>query len=167
MHLIFAGFQQRGIECQRVFAPDALVGIVTKGIGGHGLDGADALAVDGNWRGRRDWPSAPASASRRVACPCSALSMLNLIVQVVAWPRPMVRHISCARCAGAFTQPKRWLAGSLASGFCHAVDSVRHLLEEPVLVVVALADGVGDVVGEQQRVAQPAIPRASSSRRLP
>ena len=36
--------------------------------------------------------------------------------------------------------------------------AVRHLLEKPILVVIALADGVSDVVGEQQRIAQAPAP---------
>ena len=47
----------------------------------------------------------------------------------------------------------------MAAGFGQGVDvRVRHLLEEPVLVPIALADGVGDVVGEQQRVAHAPAP---------
>src|ERR1700690_1343386 len=65
-------------------------------------------------------PSAPASATRRTAVPCDALGMLNLTVQVVARPLPHCAHGS-ALVEGIATQPKRWLYGSFAAGFSHAV----------------------------------------------
>ena len=85
--------------------------------------------------------------------------MLNLMVQVVARPRPQARHISCG--AGWVIYPAEPLVqGILGGGILPVVgERVRHLLEEPVLVVVALTDGVGDVVGEQIAVAQTPAPQ--------
>ena len=84
--------------------------------------------------------------------------MLNLMVQVVARPRPIVRHISSPD--GPGLDPAEALVGGIlrvgiqpGGGF-----AVRHLLEEPVLVVIAFADGVGDVVGEQERIAHAPAP---------
>ena len=159
-HFVFARLQQRGVERLGVFMPHAPVRVIPQGIGGDGPDAPTALPLTPM---ARPPPSAPPSAILRVALPCAALSMLNLMVQVVARPRPNVAPHILARCVPAFTQPKRWLAGSFAAGFSQAVDcSVRHLLEEPVLVIIALADGVSDVVGEQERVAHSTSPRASS-----
>src|ERR1035441_4079573 len=63
----------------------------------------------------------PASgAPRSRASPWEALGMLNLTVQVVARPLPHCGHGS-ALVGGIATQPKRWLYGSLAAGFSHAV----------------------------------------------
>ena len=75
------------------------------------------LTRDGERRRRRRSRPAPCAGSLALA----ALSMLNLMVQVVARPRPMVRQKS-PWSVGVFTQPKRWLSGSLASGFFQASD---------------------------------------------
>ena len=85
--------------------------------------------------------------------------MLNFTVQVVARPRP-----HCATCpVGAgrgLIDPAEALVGGIFGGGIHPGigGGVRHLFEEPVLVVVALADGVGDVVGEEAGVAQRPAP---------
>src|SRR5271165_6699806 len=65
-------------------------------------------------------PSAPARAIRTIPLPSEALAMLNFTVHVVARPWPHCGHGS-ALLGGVFTQPKRWLAGSLALGLTHAV----------------------------------------------
>jgi hypothetical protein len=55
-------------------------------------------------------PSAPASATRNTAWPFEPF-MLNLMVQVVARPRPQAGHMSSVP-VGLFTQPNGWFKGS-------------------------------------------------------
>jgi len=108
-------------------------------------------------------PSEPASATRRVAWPFDVLARLNLMVQVVARPRPMGAPHILPGCPGL--NPAEALVGGIlrvgiqpGGGF-----AVRHLLEEPVLVVIAFTDSEGDVVREQERIAARTSPRASNS----
>ncbi len=109
-----------------------------------------------------DKPAAVCPGQREEAArpkPCAALGTLNLTVQVVARPRPQSRHGS-ALLGGVFTHPNRWLYGSFASGFQPGGrGGVQHLLEEPVLGRIALADGVGNVVGEESGIAQRPAPQ--------
>jgi hypothetical protein len=45
---VFAGLEEFGVELLGVLVPDALVGVVADGVGGHGVDGARVLSVDGD-----------------------------------------------------------------------------------------------------------------------
>ena len=84
--------------------------------------------------------------------------MLNLMVQVVARPRPRRAHMSCFR-RGVVDPAEALVEGVFGFGILPGVGGgVGDFLEEPVFAVVAFADGVGDVVGEEIAVAEAPAP---------
>ena len=91
-----------------------------------GPDGADGLAVDGDGQ-----PAVAVGAGQRHAqgrLAVRGLAMLNLMVQVVARPRPIVRQGRSYRSAGigerlGFHPAEALVGGSFAAGFIQASDS--------------------------------------------
>ncbi len=163
MHLVFALLHGRGVEFEGQFLPDAFVGVVAEGIGGGRVECADAGAVDG------DFESAESVSAGESDAQCGLA--FGILVHV-EFDGPGGRAAAAVMAPGAGgvglrigvqrlrLDPAESLIGRI---FRVGIQpggrlAVRHFLEEPVLAVIALADGVGQVVGEEERIAQAPAP---------
>ena len=162
-HFVFTRLQERAVEGLGIFPPHAPISVIAQGVGRDGTDGTGVLAIDANGQG------GAVGAAQRYAQGGRAFGRVIQIEFDGPGRRPAAAPIPphiLTGCGGKI-DPAESLVGRILGGGIDEtkVGRVRHFLKEPVLVPIALADGVDDVVGEQ--LARSAYPSPSASIRRP